>query len=220
VYISALKNTIQMRVILVLLCILGILQGFSQSSGNKGNKFREDFTEANLLMDEGYYNQALELWRQLYNEDPSNANLNYKIGMCYLRSVNEKDEALQYLEFAEKSRTSDYSSFKPADYDPYDSRERNAPQETSFYIAEAYLLNYELDKAQLGFMTASDNLGKKHNLYEASTRGLEVTKNAKKQLAHPRMDITIINMGPTINDEYNDFSPVISVLHFKEIKNG
>ena len=200
-----------MRVILVLLCILGILQGFSQSSGNKGNKFREDFTEANLLMDEGYYNQALELWRQLYNEDPSNANLNYKIGMCYLRSVNEKDEALQYLEFAEKSRTSDYSSFKPADYDPYDSRERNAPQETSFYIAEAYLLNYELDKAQLGFMTASDNLGKKHNLYEASTRGLEVTKNAKKQLAHPRMDITIINMGPTINDEYNDFSPVISV---------
>jgi hypothetical protein len=38
-----------------------------------------------------------------------------------------------------------------------------------------------------------------------------MTKNAKKQLANPRMDITILNMGPVINDEYNDFSPVISV---------
>jgi len=190
---------------------LGFLCGISQSQGNIGHKFKEDFTEANLLMQEGYYNQALELWLQLYNEDPANANLNFKVGISYLHSVNDKDKALPYLEFAERSRTSAYSSFKTTDYDPFDSRERNAPNETGHYLAEACLLNYELDKAQVGFMAAADDLGKKHILYEESKRGLEMTNNAKRQLANPRMDITIINMGPVINDEYNDFSPVISV---------
>ncbi len=199
-----------MRFTLILLSCIITLSAGAQRDGGHG-KFREDFTEANLLMEEGYYNQALELWLQLYNEDPSNANLNYKIGLCYLKSVNEKDKALDYLEYAERARTADYSSFNISDYDPYDSRERNAPKETSYYLAEAYLLNYELDKAHLGFMSAAEGLGKRHQLYEPSKRGLEVTKNAKKQLSNPRMDITIINMGPVINDEYNDFSPVISV---------
>ena len=199
-----------MRFTLILLSCIITLSAGAQRDGGHG-KFREDFTEANLLMEEGYYNQALELWLQLYNEDPSNANLNYKIGLCYLKSVNEKDKALDYLEYAERARTADYSSFNISDYDPYDSRERNAPKETGYYLAEAYLLNYELDKAHLGFMSAAEGLGKRHQLYEPSKRGLEVTKNAKKQLSNPRMDITIINMGPVINDEYNDFSPVISV---------
>jgi len=200
-----------MRSSFLFLACLGFLCGISQSQGNIGHKFKEDFTEANLLMQEGYYNQALELWLQLYNEDPANANLNFKVGISYLHSVNDKDKALPYLEFAERSRTSAYSSFKTTDYDPFDSRERNAPNETGHYLAEACLLNYELDKAQVGFMAAADDLGKKHILYEESKRGLEMTNNAKRQLANPRMDITIINMGPVINDEYNDFSPVISV---------
>jgi len=200
-----------MRSSFLFLACLGFLCGISQSQGNIGHKFKEDFTEANLLMQEGYYNQALELWLQLYNEDPANANLNFKVGISYLHSVNDKDKALPYLEFAERSRTSAYSSFKTTDYDPFDSRERNAPNETGHYLSEACLLNYELDKAQVGFMAAADDLGKKHILYEESKRGLEMTNNAKRQLANPRMDITIINMGPVINDEYNDFSPVISV---------
>jgi hypothetical protein len=38
-----------------------------------------------------------------------------------------------------------------------------------------------------------------------------MTGNAKAQLANPRRDITISNMGATINNEFNDYSPVISV---------
>jgi len=81
-------------------------------------QFREDFTEANLLMDEGYYNQALDLWLQMYNEDPTNPNLNYKIGFCYLKSSNEKKLSQKYFEAAENGRSDSYSSFNISDYDP------------------------------------------------------------------------------------------------------
>ncbi len=174
-------------------------------------QFREDFTEANLLMDEGYYNQALDLWLQMYNEDPTNPNLNYKIGFCYLKSSNEKKLSQKYFEAAENGRSDSYSSFNISDYDPYDPMERNSPKETKYYLGQAYLLNYELDKAEAAFTAADEVLGKKHILKGDAQRGVEMTANAKTQLANPRNDILISNMGPVVNGQYNDFSPVISV---------
>ncbi|NND94393.1 MAG: hypothetical protein HKN45_05965 [Flavobacteriales bacterium] len=175
------------------------------------SQFKEDFTEANLLMNEGYYMQALDLWKQLLNDDPTNANLNYKIGYCYLQSTNEKAKAMKYLETAEEGRSEDYSAFNISGYDPYDPLERNSPVESKYYLGQAYLLNYELDKAEKSFEQSLEGLSKKHHLRDDAQRGLEMTANAKYQLSNPRMDITINNMGPVVNSEFNDFSPVISV---------
>ncbi|NNC82419.1 MAG: hypothetical protein HKN79_02500, partial [Flavobacteriales bacterium] len=175
------------------------------------SKFREDFTEANLLMEEGYHMQALDLWLQMYNDDPTNANLNYKIGYCYLKSSNEKAKAMKYLEAAENGRSDEYASFNISDYSPYDPKERNAPIETKYYLGQAYLLNYELAKAEKSFQEALDLMGKRHHLRDDAERGLVMTANAKSQISNPRVDITINNMGPVINGEFNDFSPVVSV---------
>ncbi len=183
----------------------------AQPDDLKNVQFREDFTEANLLMDEGLHNRALDMWLQLQNDDPTNSNLNYKIGYCYLKSINEKSKAQHYLETAENSRNGEYSSWNISDYDPFDPQERNCPKETKYYLGEAYLLNYELEKAEAAFQTSLEELGPKHHLRSKAQRGLEMTGNAKAQLANPRRDITISNMGATINNEFNDYSPVISV---------
>ncbi len=73
-----------------LIIIATFLWGLSAIGQSGGENFNDDFAEANLLMEEGYYNQALSLWLQLSQEDPSNANLNYKVGYCYLKSSNDK----------------------------------------------------------------------------------------------------------------------------------
>jgi hypothetical protein len=188
-------------------CLWGVYS-FGQN-GSEG-KFNEDFSEANLLMEEGYFNQALSLWLQLRQGDPSNANLNYKVGFCYLKSSNEKKKAQEFLELATvemKGR----KKFNSSNYSPFDPRERNAPVEAFYYLAEAYLLNYELEKSQEYFGLVVDKFPSKHHLVDDAERGLEVTANAKQQLMQPRTDITITNMGPVINSEFNDFSPVISV---------
>jgi tetratricopeptide (TPR) repeat protein len=196
---------------ILLLLMSGSVLVMAQPEDRQNAKFREDFIEANLLMKEGYYAQALDLWLQLVNEDPSNANLNYKVGRCYLESANEKRKAQRYLERAVESRSERYSSFNISYYDPYDPKERNAPVEADYYLGQSHLLNYELDGAETSFNAALDKMGSKHNLRDEAERGLEMVANAKIQLANPRMDIVIKNMGPVINGEYNDFSPVISL---------
>ncbi len=188
-------------------CFWGLCS-FGQTGSD--NQFNEDFTEANLLMKEGYFNQALSLWLQLRQEDPSNANLNYKVGYCYLKSSNDKKKAQEFLELAiidMKGR----KKFNSSNYDPFDPQEHGAPIEAFFYLAEASLLNYELEKATEYYGLVAEKFPSKHNLVDDAERGLEITANAKEQILKPRTDITINNMGPVINSEFNDFSPVISV---------
>lgn len=193
-----------------ILIIASFLWGLSVVGQVTGENFNDDFAEANLLMEEGYFNQALSLWLQLRQEDPSNANLNYKVGYCYLKSSNDKKKAQEFLELAtlEMKGKKRYNS---SSYNPFDSSERNAPVESFYYLAEACLINYELDKATEYFGLVANDFPSKHNLVDDAQRGLEMTANAKEQLLNPRTDITITNMGPVINSEFNDFSPVISV---------
>jgi hypothetical protein len=91
--------------------------------------FREQFTEANLLTEDGYYGLAIPIWLDLHKEKP-NANLNYKIGRSYLSLGIDRDRGLPYLLKASK----DVKNI----YDPFSSDFKTAPVETYFYLGKAY----------------------------------------------------------------------------------
>ncbi len=38
------------------------------------------------------------LYQRILDEDPNNADINFKLGFCYLNTANEKDKAIQYIE--------------------------------------------------------------------------------------------------------------------------
>ena len=161
------------------------------------------FVEANRLMEERLWTQSINTWREILEQDPNNANVNYKIGYCLLQTANSKLEALQYLEAASVKKFS-------KQYDPYDPSEKRAPIQTLFYLGRAQALNLQLDAAIESYEKLEKQLGKKHILYADAHRELETCQEAKTQMANPKGYI-ITNIGPVINTETNELSPVVSL---------
>ena len=114
------------------LAFLLSLPGISQS-------FREQFTEANLLTEDGYYGIAIPIWQELLKER-NNANINYKLGSSYLNLGIDRDRALPYLLAAAKNINKTY--------DPFSSDFRSAPTETYYYLAQAYHIAGDIDSSE------------------------------------------------------------------------
>lgn len=91
--------------------------------------------ESRYLFDESEL--ANPLYLLLETED--NFNIKYKIGACYLNIPGEKEKAIPYLEAAVKQ-----SSFN-ARINSF--REKRAPLDSYFFLAKAYMINNELEKA-------------------------------------------------------------------------
>jgi tetratricopeptide (TPR) repeat protein len=169
-----------------------------------------DFEEGNRLMEEKLYNQAAQVWKQLVGQQPDNSNLNWKLGQTYMLSYNQKAQALPYLEVAATKRGSSYGGFNTSGYDPFDPKETNAPMEVDYWLAKAYHLDSQFDKADEYYNKFIAEAGKKNEYLPMAKRGLEETANARVLMAAPK-PFAISNVGAVINSEYPDYSPVISV---------
>jgi|694.fasta_scaffold01608_29 hypothetical protein len=165
--------------------------------------FAAKFREANQLMEEKLWTQSINNWKEILEVDPNNANVNYKIGYCYLQTANSKLDALQYLEAAASRKFS-------KNYDEFDPAEKKAPVRALFYLGRAQALNLQLDQAIESFEKLQKALGKKHLMYADATRELELCQEAKTQMANPRNYI-ITSVGPVVNGETNEYSPVLSL---------
>jgi hypothetical protein len=91
---------------------------------------------------ESYYvYEEYDLANQLYLllDSTENANIDYKIGNCYLNIPGEKEKSIPYLEKAVKNASyeSKTESFK----------EKRAPLDCYFSLYRAYLINDQLEKA-------------------------------------------------------------------------
>ena len=164
--------------------------------------FRQSFLEANTLMEEKQYNVALPIWLKLQAEQPTNFNINYKVGVCYIYSANDKAKALDYLVKAVQNTTKNY--------DPFSSSEKKSPIESYFYLAQAYHINYELDNAMMNYNSFKEKISKKHFLFNEVDHHIEQCKNAKVAVANP-VNIKVSNMGMVINSPLADYSPVLSI---------
>lgn len=162
--------------------------------------FREKFETANsLTMVDLQYDMALPIWENLIQEQPDNANLNYKLGYCILNSSINKHKSLPYLEKARNNISSSYSHF--------DYNEKNVPKEVLYHLARAYHLNYKLDDAQTTFNAFINGVSKKHTLNDASNLSIIQCDVARKLVAKPNNYI-IKNIGNKVNGIYSDFGPV------------
>lgn len=165
--------------------------------------FSADFLEANQLMEEKLWNQSIDIWKNLYESNKENANVNYKLGYCYLKTANQKLKSLPYLEYAAYQGISDK-------YDPYDPKETTVPVEVIYYLGQAYHLNYEMDKAIKEYERFLKEIPNKHRLHARAKREIEMCENAKKQVNNPE-NYLISNVGDVINEETNEYSPIISI---------
>ncbi len=163
--------------------------------------FSEKFDVGVNLYYDKVFIDALYIWEILLEEDPKNANLLYKAGMCYI-ALNLEAEAHPLFEKAQ------YSVDK--NYNPSSYLERNAPPEVLYYLAKSNHVNGRIDSATTQYNYFVENTHKKHDKYNRGALGQKQCANAKRLIASPRPYL-IKNIGSMVNRPTPEYSPVISV---------
>jgi outer membrane protein OmpA-like peptidoglycan-associated protein/tetratricopeptide (TPR) repeat protein len=164
---------------------------FSDAEGLKQAKKNYKTGSTLFIKGEGYYNEALEYLLKAYQFNPDNADLNYKIGICYL-NTSFKEKALEHLERAYYLK-------------------RDVHRDLNFYLARAYHLNMNFDTAIIYYKTFINSLDTKQKTkYLAEINKYIQECNNGKELIKYSEKVMIDNLGYSINSIYPDYAPVIS----------
>ncbi|MBC7864364.1 MAG: PD40 domain-containing protein [Bacteroidia bacterium] len=166
-------------------------------------EYKRHFIEGNLLLLEENYSRALTEFQKAYAFDSASANINFKIGFCYLKHPTEKHLAESYLEKAVKDVTKSYD-----EEDPF---QKSSPPMAYLYLGQAFHLDYKFEDALKMYETYQSYLNPKRFKEE-----IELVEHYKK-MAHFAIErvgapanVQITNMGDSVNSEYPDFSPILS----------
>lgn len=181
-------------------CLLSLLITSPIYSGNN-DELNKLFKEAEEYFNSEKYAEALPIYLTIESNNLETANINFKIGICYLFSLSEKSKAIPYLLTATKgvSVKARESSLK----------ERNAPVTAYYYLAQAYHANYQFDKALANYEKFRPFVTDDIEMIANVNRQVAISKTAK-ELTAKATKIEIKNLGPAINSKYPDYSPVLS----------
>ncbi len=171
-------------------------------NAQNNDSFQKKFETANILNDQKQYELAKDIWIELAEEYPNNANINFKTGFCLLNTTFQKKEALKYLNKAEENISIKYS--------PIDYTITTAPIETHYYLAKAYHHNYDIDSAIKYFKYFQNKGPQKHFLQTKIPTDLKQCENALALISHPK-NYKLNNLGPNINSEFSDYNPCLTL---------
>jgi outer membrane protein OmpA-like peptidoglycan-associated protein len=139
------------------------------------------------------YTEALKFFEKAYAFNPNNADLNFKMGICNIKT-NFKTRSLPYFEKAYKLRPT-------------------VSPEVKYYIGYAYHLHGKWDEAIKYYSEYSSETGNTKNA------NLELLKDVTKKIAECKsgkamkdksVRVFIDNMGSNINSEYPDYCMIMN----------
>jgi outer membrane protein OmpA-like peptidoglycan-associated protein/Tol biopolymer transport system component len=190
-----------MRLTFIILLILCFFKSIIAQKSDED--LRLYFSDAEFFLAEEEYVDALYDYLELYNNGfEDNANINYRIGICYLNIPGQKDKAIIYLEEAKKNTklNNRESVF----------REKKAPLDAYLYLGNAYRVNNNLDKAIESYNKYKELLpsSDKANI-EYINKQIDACNVALKYLENP-IDIHKTNLGNLINNNASNYKAVIS----------
>jgi len=146
----------------------------------KGNKFYKQKLK-------GSYELALDYYLLAYKYNPDNADLLYKMGICYIKAADEQN-ALKFMEAA-------------VDQDAF------VTKDIHFWLGRVYHLNAEYKKAITEYTDYKDGLELKvKDKYDAD-KYIQECKDGLVLIQTP-IRVLIDNLGKGINSKYPDYCPV------------
>ncbi len=181
------------------LVVLSLL--FFKLSGQETQSAKEMMLEAESDFLYEDFNEALPLYLKLLKADPSNDNLNFKIGVCYLNIPYEKDKSIIYLEKAIKNINPNYKVDN--------INEKQAPPDALFYLGNAYRINNRLEDALKEYNEFKEKLDPAvfdENLVNDQINAID---RAKKLENNP-VFFDYQNLGPDINSRFSESNAVVS----------
>ncbi len=169
-------------------------------SAQKSAYYRRIFVDAEYYLLYEEYRDALPLYQEIYKAYPTNNNIAYRIGLCYLNIPNEKQKSLPYFEKAITSITDNYR-------EGYFT-ENNAPKEVYLYYGRALRILGQFDKAQKAFESYQNRL-KPNELSELRIvrKELESLSYAREMIAKPKKH-AITPVGRNISTRFPEVNPV------------
>jgi len=182
-----------MRVLFSFLLLLAFVGVNAQSEALK--KAQDYFNKQQFQL-------ALDSFKVAAKQDPTNAMVQYKLGLCYTALKNNLADAIAAFEIAAQN-------VSPKEVDLASLKEKKAPTEAYLELAKAYHLNYQFDEASLMYEKFKSFLAKDDEDAKLMDHYLEECKYAKILIANP-VDLIVSNFGPSINGKYSDHAPVLS----------
>lgn len=164
---------------------------------------KEYYIDAEFFMAQEFYADALHDYIEVYKRGyKDNANINYKIGRCYLEIPGKKDKSIEYLEKAKSSASNKYKGATLA--------ETFAPIDVYLYLGNAYRVNNMLDKAIESYKIYKTLIPTDETeLQKYADKQTEACNVASEFISNPK-DVVFENMGNTINSSSDDYKAVFS----------
>ena len=149
---------------------------------------RKDLKTGNKFFEQENYRAALPYYEKVLAKDPNNAKALFNAGISYMSF--DKEKASDYIYKAQK--------LKP-----------KVSKDVEYWLGRVDHLNYNFDEAVAHFQAYNATLKKNDQRKEELAQLIQHSKNAKVQFNSPK-DIFVKNLGPTINTQFSEHSPVIS----------
>ncbi len=136
------------------------------------------------------YKHALLYLEVLQEVNPTEPISPLYVGRCYIELGDNEEEAHRYINAYIRSA-------EKVDYDAY------------FYLGRSYHIINKFDEALAAYNKYLELAHKSDLLYERAKLNVNMCHNAKEIINNP-IDVTIENIGSTINSPYPEYVPVIS----------
>ncbi|KAB2866709.1 MAG: hypothetical protein F9K37_13705 [Bacteroidales bacterium] len=173
---------------------------FSSVAGQKNSYFKRVFVDAEYYLLYEEYRDALPLYQEIYKTYPTNHNLAYRIGLCYLNIPNEKNKSLSYFEKASQNITNDYK-------EGYFT-ETKAPREAFLYYGRALRISGNFEKALQVFNTYKSMLkAEDTNEIRIANEEIESISFAKEMISNPKKHV-IEPVGRNIRTRFPEKNPL------------
>ncbi len=162
-------------------------------SGSTKSKIKKNLRYGDFYFEQktkGGYLEALKYYEKAYPYNPRNMALNYKMGICYLKSLF-KGRALPYLQKVVDSN----STYTP---------------DLLYFYAQALQFNYKFSQAINYYQKFKQSrLYAKDKYYKFLTDKHITECKSGEKLIQDTLPIGLVNMS-NINSPYDDYGPVIT----------
>jgi len=149
---------------------------------------RKDLKTGNKFFEQENYRAALPYYEKVLAKDPNNAKALFNAGISYMSF--DKEKASDYIYKAQK--------LKP-----------KVSKDVEYWLGRVDHLNYNFDEAVAHFQAYNATLKKNDQRKEELAQLIQHSKNAKVLTASQK-DVFVKDLGPVINSQYSEHSPVIS----------
>ena len=197
------------------LSLFSLSNCFSQTTEEK----KDWFENGEFFYNSEDYQESVFYYLKLHDAEPENGNINYHIGSCYLNIAGQERKSIAYFEQALPQVEEKYTSanFKST------IEQDKAPLHTYFFLAQAYRIDDQMDKAleMLDKFSNSVYFEGKYNDAMVSAE-FEACKKAQIIMERPVI-VSFTNLGPVINSSNENYNPVLSqdtsvIIYMKNLK--